>query len=74
MREYITKDGDRLDLIINNHYGTLNTQLFNAVMKANRHITYTSVFRAGIKIFLPDLAGLQTEQPSLKLWDVVRRG
>ena len=73
MNDYITKDGDRLDQIIHTHYGALNNELFLLVLNANKHLTYTSVFTAGVKITLPEATDIQTEQPSLKLWDVVRR-
>ena len=73
MTEYITKDGDRLDQIIRQHYGTLNNDLFRLVMAANENLTYTSVFAAGVKVNLPVATDLQSQQPSLKLWDVVRR-
>ena len=70
---YTTKDGDTLSNIIFTHYGHLNGEIMETVLEANRHITYTAVYDAGVKINLPIITELTSQQPSLKLWDVVTR-
>ena len=67
MITYVTKDGDVLDAICWKYYGsTLGT--VEKVLEANRHLAELgSIFTAGVKIVLPDLAQ-EEETESVKLW------
>lgn len=56
MREYYTKEGDRLDKIVFDYYGALTPALLSAVYKANYGIAdHEQPFDSHIQIFLPDL-------------------
>ena len=56
MREYYTTEGDRLDQIVFNYYGTLTPALLSAVYRANQNIAdHPEPFEAGIKILLPQI-------------------
>lgn len=67
MTRYQTKDGDVLDLICLNHYGSVDAAL-NAVLVANPGLSSNEpVLPAGILILLPDL-GVSTVA-SIRLWD-----
>jgi phage tail protein X len=67
MITYTTKDGDVLDFICWKYYGkTLG--ILEKVLGANRHLAELgSIFRAGVKIILPDLTQ-EEETESVKLW------
>jgi phage tail protein X len=71
MINYITKDGDVLDLICWKYYGSINSALSNTVEKvleANRHLAnLDAILAAGVKIILPDLTKTE-EEKSVKLW------
>lgn len=48
---YIAKDGERLDTIAYNHYGTLAN--FAEILAFNSHLN--AILKAGDKVFLPDI-------------------
>ncbi len=67
MITYVTKDGDVLDAICWKYYGSTSGTV-EKVLEANRHLAELgSIFAAGVKIILPDLA-LAEETESVKLW------
>ena len=67
MITYTTKDGDVLDAICWKYYGSTSGTV-EKVLEANRHLAELgSIFAAGIKIILPDLAQ-EEETESVKLW------
>ena len=67
MISYTTKDGDVLDEICWKYYGSTSGTV-EKVLEANRHLAELgSIFAAGIKIILPDLAQ-EEETESVKLW------
>ena len=56
MREYYTLEGDRLDKIVFDYYGSLTPSLLTAVYEANQNIgDNPEPFEQGVKILLPDL-------------------
>jgi phage tail protein X len=64
---YVTKDGDVLDAICFQYYGS-TTGVVEKVLEANRHIAdIGAIFEAGVKITLPDLDQEEATE-SIKLW------
>lgn len=64
---YVTKDGDVLDAICWEYYGS-TTGIVEKVLEANRHIAdMGAIFEAGVKITLPDLDQEEATE-SVKLW------
>jgi phage tail protein X len=64
---YVTKDGDVLDAICFQYYGS-TTGIVEKVLEANRHIAdIGAIFEAGVKITLPDLNQEEATE-SIKLW------
>jgi len=64
---YVTKDGDVLDAICFQYYGS-TTGIVEKVLEANRHIAdMGAIFEAGVKITLPDLDQEEATE-SIKLW------
>lgn len=49
--EYITKDGDRWDLIAYAHYGVAED--FERIIRANPHIPVTSSLTGGLRLLIP---------------------
>lgn len=49
--EYITRDGDRWDLIAHAHYG--NALDFERIVKANPHVTYSTRLTGGLRLRVP---------------------
>jgi phage tail protein X len=77
--EYITKPGDRWDLIAYRAYGTLNLVIdedgnqvspMGLVIRANRDIAVTDVLQEGILLQIPIIAAatLQTDLSLLPPW------
>ena len=50
---YLTKDGDRWDLIAQKHYG--NALLSDGLIAANQHLPLSEEFKAGLTVFVPVL-------------------
>ncbi|MBE2985466.1 tail protein X [Campylobacter sp. RM9344] len=48
---YIAKDGERLDIIVYKHYGTLKN--FTEILAFNSRLN--SILKAGDKVFLPEI-------------------
>ena len=64
---YTTKDGDVLDQICQNYYGS-TTKIVEQVLEANTHLAnLEAVFDAGVKIALPEIT-IQKESEIVKLW------
>ncbi|WP_296268378.1 tail protein X [Pseudomonas sp. UBA6562] len=62
-----TSDGDLLDSICYHHYGHLKGAV-EAVLNANQGLAeHDQPYRAGVLIYLPDLAAQTTEL--IQLWD-----
>lgn len=67
MTIYTTKDGDTLDHIVWQHYGT-TAGTFERVLALNRHLAnYDAVLPAGVQITLPDLTNT-TKKQKIKMW------
>lgn len=64
-RIYVARDGDRIDQIVFEHYGTLDvmTQVFDA----NPGIAALLDIPMGTELVLPDIDSAEIEQ-STKLW------
>lgn len=63
---YTAKDGDRLDSIVFNHYGTLKA--INEVLRHNKHLLNKAVLKAGDEVMLPDIKIKQDIKESKALW------
>ena len=64
---YIVKfEDERLDTIINNHYGTLDYIFY--ILEINPHIIGKMFLDIGDKILLPDIK-IETTNKELNLWD-----
>jgi len=64
--EYITKEGDRWDLIAYQFYS--NASLYEPIIKANPHIGITPTLQAGIKLKIPVLNQENTIEFELPPW------
>ncbi len=67
---YQTRDGDVLDAICADHYGTANvSSSVSAVLEANRGLAdRDAILPAGLVITLPDLSTPVTDS-AISLWD-----
>ncbi|MDA9231175.1 tail protein X [Rickettsiales bacterium] len=64
---YTTRDGDVLDQICQNYYGS-KAKIVEQVLEANPHLSnLDAVFEAGVKITLPEVT-IQKESEIVKLW------
>lgn len=67
---YETRDGDVLDAIAFDHYGSTASGQLEAVLAANPGIAALgAVLDAGVRIVLPDLSDDDTTSEALQLWD-----
>lgn len=67
---YQTRDGDMLDAICAEHYGSMNLgATVVLVLQANRGLADLGpIYSAGIRITLPDI-NISVAEPNLQLWD-----
>ena len=63
---YITRDGDRWDMISQKYYNT--PDLYEEIIKANPEIPIEPVLDAGIKLKIPVLEESETIQFELPPW------
>ena len=64
---YTTRDGDVLDQICQNYYGS-TAKIVEQVLEANPNLSnLDAVFEAGVKITLPEIT-IQKESEIVKLW------
>jgi len=64
---YTTRDGDVLDQICQNYYGS-TAKIVEQVLEANLHLSnLDAVFEAGVKITLPEIT-IKKESEIVKLW------
>ena len=63
---YITRDGDRWDMISQKYYNTPN--LYEEIIKANPEVPIEPVLDAGIKLKIPVLEESETIQFELPPW------
>ena len=63
---YITKEGDVLDWIVWQHYGTIS--VLEKVMAANPNIT-DEILKAEIEIKLPYFETTQKTKGEIRLWN-----
>lgn len=67
---YQTSAGDTVDLIAWKQYGTVTSDILNAVLQANHGLAdYGPVLPANVMVTLPDIQQPATNTPSLKLWN-----
>lgn len=65
---YITKDGDMLDLICKQHYGS-SDGFVEKVLDANYGLSDLGpVFTSGIIIELPEIDSLSPKENTIRLW------
>ena len=65
MITYTTKEGDILDWIVWQHYGTVS--VLEQVIEANPNIT-DEVLKPGIEIKLPYIEFIEQSKGDIKLW------
>lgn len=69
MRQYITKDGDRLDAICWRYYGR-SSGAVEAVLEANHKLAKEGqTYRAGLVIELPAIEITPETNNGVRLWD-----
>lgn len=66
MRHTIATQGDRLDQIIYQYYGTLN--VMNEVMMSNVHLLSKTILDAGDEVYLPDITAPSQTESGVNLW------
>lgn len=66
MRYTVATKGDRLDVIIYQHYGTLD--VMNEVMMNNPHLMSRPILESGDKVYLPDIAEPEQSETGVSLW------
>lgn len=67
--EYITSDGDMVDQIAWNYYGTRDGLVTEQLLDANKGLADLGpLLPAGITVVLPDLT-LPATQQEVRLWD-----
>lgn len=66
MKHTIATQGDRLDQIIYQHYGTLD--VMNEVMMSNAHLMAKPILDSGDKVYLPDIQTAKPEEKGVALW------
>lgn len=64
--EYITKDGDRWDLISYNFYA--DPTLYEQIIIANPDVPITPILQSGLKLKIPVMDNSQTIQFILPPW------
>ena len=64
----VTTEGDMVDEIVFQHYGSISGYL-EKVLEVNRHLAkYGPVLPAGIKIKLPEIEEIKTDKKEISLW------
>lgn len=67
--QYLTRSGDRLDLICEQHYQR-RAQAVEAVLKANYGLAEQGpILPAGLRIELPDLPAAVLQTQPVRLWE-----
>lgn len=64
--EYITKDGDRWDLIAYDYYG--DATLYESIITANSDIPITPILPSGLKLQIPVRDEIEQIQFELPPW------
>ena len=66
LKTVIAKKGQRLDQIIYKEYGSLNQEIINCVISANKHLLTKIELEGGDKVYLPNI---EIKEPKGKyLW------
>lgn len=66
----VTKEGDMVDEIVFQHYGSISGYL-EKVLELNRHLaSYGPVLPSGIKIKLPEIEEIKTDKKEISLWNI----
>lgn len=66
MRYTVATKGDRLDVIIYQHYGTLD--VMNEVMMNNSHLMSRPILESGDKVYLPEITKPEQSETGVSLW------
>lgn len=70
MSQYVTKDGDTVDLIVWNYYKRQSGRVVEQVLDANPALANLGVLlSAGVTIELPDIEEEADANTGVKLWD-----
>ena len=67
MKKYIAKKGERLDSIVFKEYKTLNKEILNAVLSANKHLLKKQKLDAFDEVFLPEIE-IKNKKRDKTLW------
>lgn len=69
MAEYVTREGDMLDAICANYYGSTANRVVEQVLVANAGLAdHSEELPAGLTITLPDLEA-PAQQQGVRLWE-----
>jgi len=68
MKQYRAVEGDRLDIVVFEAYGSINAAVFEAVLDANEHLLGSSVLKAGDIVYLPEVVQSVDEKKTEALW------
>jgi phage tail protein X len=74
--EYITKDGDRLDLLAFKAYGTISSIIIDgksrnamdAIIDLNPDINFNATFESGIRLYIPVVDSAALNNSLLPPW------
>lgn len=66
MKHTVATQGDRLDVIIYQYYGTLD--VMNEVMMNNPHLMSTPILSTGDKVYLPEIIEPEQSETGVSLW------
>ena len=67
MKKYIAKKEERLDSIVFKEYKTVDKEVFNAVLSANKHLLKKQKLDAFDEVFLPTIE-IKTKKSDKTLW------
>ena len=67
MKKYVAKRGERLDEIVFKEYKTLDKEVLNAVLSANKHLLNKLKLDAFDEVFLPEIE-IKPKKTDKTLW------
>lgn len=68
MNQYRTKEGDRLDIIVFKAYGSIDTEIMDAVLQENEHLLASAKLPANSIAYLPEITTSKNRSTSKALW------
>jgi len=61
MKTYRVQEGERLDRIVFQVYGSVDAKIIEMVMDVNKHLLTATILKSGDVINLPEVETVQTE-------------